>query len=624
MAQKKNFLSLIKIVTLTILLSGGCFNLHAAGEPFKVMLNLNEADSFRIKVVILTPKIDLPKVRFVIPSNVPGCISELKTGRLFSDIKAFDIDGKEIMVKRTTVNEFDIYPSKKLARIEYYVHDSWHADDPTIIMRQLGTSFIKDKQFLLNFHAIVGYIEGYEEYQYKLQITRPEKLFGNSSMTLRSGINIDTAEVPNYLALIDNPIMYAKNKEVGYIVGKTHYHICLYSENDSVKMQDISKVLRTVSEGVDEFCGGLSVKEYYFLVNYTSPSTNKVTREEEYGAVEHSGSSVYYFPELSNKYKTLRDIQYTSAHELFHLFEPLNMKTDVTNKLNMRAKISTENLWLYEGFTEYFSLLMQYQKELISEQEFITEIRNKINLSGYFEPYSLLDQSEKCYLEGNERQYQNFYFKGAVVAMMLDLKLIKLSKGTMNLKSLMLDLKNNTRINYVVKDEAVIPEMVKYSYPEVQEFFDNYVKGTKQIDYNEFLSTVGWKYEVQKIDTERLFVNATYRYTKASKEYYVTNISLDQMGMREGDILVAINGKTVTKENLQSMLEKFSDKNNTKDVVFTVKRGGTQIDLTGNPLTITRNQKNIITVDKKVDIEKKTFRKKYSSSGLHKNKMYKD
>ena len=624
MSQKKNFLRVFKIFAFTILLTGGCFNLQAAGEPFKVMLNLNEADSFRMKVVILTPKIDLPKVRFVIPSNVPGCISELKTGRLFSDIKAYDIDGKEIMVKRTTVNEFDIYPSRKLARIEYYVHDSWHYDDPSIIMRQLGTSFIKDKQFLLNFHAIVGYIEGYEDHVYKLEITRPEKIFGNSSMTLHSGINIDTAEVPNYLALIDNPVMYSKNKEIGYIVGKTHYHICLYSENDSVRMQDISKVIKTVSEGVDDFCGGLSVKDYYFLVNYTSPSTNKVTREEEYGAVEHSGSSVYYFPELSNKYKTLRDIQYTSAHELFHLFEPLNIKTDLTNKLNMRAKVSTENLWLYEGFTEYFSLLMQYQKELISEQEYITEMRNKITLSQYFEPYSLMQQSEKCYLEGNEKQYQNFYFKGAIVAMMLDLRLIKLSKGTMDLKSLMIDLKNNTRINYVVKDEAVIPEMVKYSYPEVQEFFDNYVKGTKQIDYNEFLSTVGWKYEVQKIDTERLFVNATYRYTKASKEYYVTNISLDQMGMREGDILVAINGKTVTKENLQSLLEKFSDKNNTKDVVFTVKRGGTQVDLTGNPLTITRNQKNIITVDKKIDIEKKTFRKKYSSGGLHKNKAYKD
>lgn len=623
MAQKKNFLSIIKIFALTIVLSGGFFNLQAA-DPFRILLNLNEVDSFRLKVTIFTPKIFLPKVRFVIPSNVPGCISELKTGKLFSDIKAFDFDGNEIMVKRTSLNEFDIYPSKNLARIEYYVHDSWHSDDPAIIMRQLGTSFIKDKQYLLNFHALIGYIEGYEDYSYKLDIFKPKNLYANSSLGLRVGIDKDSTEVPNYLTLLDNPVLYVKNKEVGYIVGKTHYHLSLYSENDSVKIQDIAKVLKAVSEGVDAFCGGLNVKDYYFLVNFVNPAYNKVRSEEEYGAVEHSGSSVYYFPEGNNKYKTLRDIQYTSAHELFHLFEPINIKTDLTNKLNMRAKMQTENLWVYEGFTEYFSLLMQYQKELISEQEFINEIRNKISLAQYYEPYSLTDQSEKCYLEGNEKGYQNFYLKGAVVAMMLDLKLMKVSKGTMTLESLMTDVKNNARSNYVMKDESMITEMVKYSYPEVQEFFDNYIKGTQKIDYNEYLATVGWKYEVQKTDTERLFVNATYRYTKASKEYYVTNITLDQLGMREGDILVAINGKEVTKDNLQSLLEKYSDKNNTKDVIFTVKRGGAQVELTGNPLTITRNQKNIIVVEKKIDPEKKSFRKRYSSGGLHKNKAFKD
>ena len=624
MSQNKNIRSLIKIVALTFLMSGGSFYLHAGTEPFKVQLDLNESDSFRLKVTIQTPKIDLPKVRFVIPSNVPGCISELKTGKLFSDIKAYDIDGHEIEVKRMSINEFEIYPSKKLVRIEYYVHDSWHYEEPAILMRQLGTSFIKGKQFLLNFHAIVGYIEGYEDYNYKLEITRPPLLSGSSSIMLRKGIHTDSADVPNYLALLDNPIMYTKNKEAGYIVGHTHYHICLYSENDSVKLQDVNRILKTVSEGVDEFCGGLNVKDYYFLVNYVNPAHNKVVSEEEYGAVEHSGSSVYYFSEGNTRLKILRDLQYTSAHELFHLFEPINLKTDMTNKLNMRAKMQTENLWLYEGFTEYFSLLMQYQKELISEQEFITEVRNKITLAQYYEPYSLSQQSEKCYLEGNEKAYQNFYLKGALVAMMLDLKLIKVSKGTMDLKSLMIDLKNNTKVNYVIKDEAVIPEMVKYSYPEVQEFFDSYVKGTKTIDYNEFLSTVGWKYEVQKIDTERLFVNATYRYTKSTKEFYVTNITLDQMGMREGDILVAVNGKPVTKENIQSLLEKYSNRNNSKDVVFTVKRGGQQIDLTGSPLTVTRNQKNIIIVEKKVNNEKKTFRKKYSSGGLHKNKSFKE
>ena len=597
--------------------------ISASTEPFKTILNLNEIDSFKLKVQILTPKIELEKVRFVIPSNVPGCISELQTGKLFSDIKAFDIEGKELGVKRNSLNDFEIYPATRLAKIEYWVHDSWHYTDPALILRQLGTSFIKDKHFLLNFHAIIGYIEGYESNPQQLEITKPTALISNSSLNLRTKGTTDTAEAINYLALLDNPILYSKTREVGYIVGKTHYHIGFYSENDSVKLGDVSKIVKAVSEDVDDFCEGLSPKDYYFLINYINPTANKIRNEEEYGAVEHSQSSVYCFPESSNKYRVQRDIQYTTAHELFHLFEPLNIKTDVTNKLNLRAKVQTGNLWLYEGFTEYFSLLMQYQKGLITEQDYITELRNKITLSQFYEPYSLSEQSDRCYLEGNEKGYQNFYYKGAIVAMMLDLKLMKLSKGEMSLKSLMTDIKNNARTNYVLKDEAVIPEMVKYSYPEVQDFFDSYVKGVKAIDYNEFLGAVGWKYDVQRLDTAKLFVNATYRYTKSSKEFYVTNIALDQIGMREGDVLFAIGGKEVTKENLQTLLEKFSDVNYNKDVVFTVKRNNELVELTGTPLTITKNQKNLIVVEKKVDLKKKAFRKRYSSSGLHKNRNFK-
>ncbi len=596
---------------------------YAGTESFVIKLNLNDSDSFQLKVDIVPPHLDLDKVRFVLPSNVPGCISELKTGKLLSKLKAMDKDGHELTVNRLSINEFEISSAQKLDHLEYTIHDSWHYTDPAILMRQLGTSFVRNRHFMINFHAVVGYLEGYENVPYRIEIMRPDSMYGHSAIGLGPAGRLDTAVATSYLALLDNPIMYNREKEVGYIIGKTHYHICLWSEQDSVKARDVSRVLQSVSEGADAFCGGFNVKDYYFLINYADALHNGVRKEDEYGAVEHSASSVYYFAESSNLLKVIRDLQLTASHELFHLFEPINMKTDMTNKLNLRAKMQTGNLWIYEGFTEYFSLLMQYRKELLTEQEFITEVRNKISLAQYYEPYSLTEQSEKCYLEGNERGYQNFYYKGAIIAMMLDLRIMKLSKGEQTLESVMTDMKNNSRTNYVLKDENVITEMVKYSYPEVQDFFDKYVKDTVKVDYNEYLSTLGWKYEAQRIDTERLFVNAQYRYTKASKEYYVTNVTLDQIGMREGDVLVAINGKPVTKENFQSMLEKYSDKNSTKDVVFTIKRGGEQIDLTGPPLTITRNQKNIIAVEKKVDTEKKTYRKRYSSGALHKNRMYK-
>jgi hypothetical protein len=153
---------------------------------------------------------------------------------------------------------------------------------------------------------------------------------------------------------------------------------------------------------------------------------------------------------------------------------------------------------------------------MLTEQEFITrESRNTSKLVTVLRALFSVSRVRSAIYDSNEKGYQNFSIKVRSWLLMLDLRLLKLSKGNMNLESLMTNIKNNTRSNYVVKDESVMAEMVKYSYPEIQEFFDSYVKGTKQMDYNEYLNTVGWKYEPQRIDTERMFVNATYRYTRA-------------------------------------------------------------------------------------------------------------
>jgi predicted metalloprotease with PDZ domain len=314
---------------------------------------------------------------------------------------------------------------------------------------------------------------------------------------------------------------------------------------------------------------------------------------------------------------------FTAAHELMHLYGPLQLQTDLTSRINLRAKNPSANLWMYEGFTEYLSLLMLYQQDLITENEFITEIRNKINLASYAENISLEDASKMYYMDGNEDMYRMFYNKGALTAMMLDLRLLKLSKGNLNLKKLLQDILNTSKQNYVLKDERVIEELAQFSYPEVKDFLVAHVKDTIALDINKDLETIGWSYTDAKIDTVNMYVNAVYRYTKASKEYFLTNISFDQMGFQEKDVLVSINKKRVTRDNLNSLLEKVSDVNFKKKVVFKVRRGNELVDLTGPPLMVTKNQKNLISIEKKVDIEKKSLRDVFRSGRPSGGQTYK-
>lgn len=596
----------------------------AAKDPTKVTLNLSTCTNHTLHVSLQIPGSKAQKHRFILPTNVPGAISEMKTGLLIDNFQPKTAEGKLLKFARVSLNEFDIVSEGKLFSIDYDIHDSWHYADKKLMLPQVGTSFDPGVLFLLNMHAVVGYVQGFEEYPYRVAITKPDTLFAASNLEISTFGGVDFIDIPGgYLQLIDNPILYSKEKPLSFIIGTTKFKLGFYSESKTPKQSDILAYLKKVSEAALQFCRTFNTKQYTFLITFVLPDSDPFKTDEVYGAIEHSASSLFYFPISGNEYKTERDIMFTAAHELMHLYGPLQLQTDLTSRINLRAKNPSANLWMYEGFTEYLSLLMLYQQDLITENEFITEIRNKINLASYAENISLEDASKMYYMDGNEDMYRMFYNKGALTAMMLDLRLLKLSKGNLNLKKLLQDILNTSKQNYVLKDERVIEELAQYSYPEVKDFLVSHVKDTLTIDINKDLESIGWKYTDSKIDTVNMYVNAVYRYTKASKEYFLTNISFDQMGFQEKDVLVTINKKRVTRDNLNTLLDKVSDVNFKKKVVFKVRRGNELVELTGPPLMVTKNQKNLISIEKKIDIEKKSLRDVFRSGKPSGGQTYK-
>ncbi len=603
--------------------------LHVAAvaqQSVKVSLNLNEVSNHSIKVSQQFTGTGYQTAKFIFPNFVPGSFKEVPTGKLVSDFEPFSADGSLLSYTQVATNEFVINDAKTLARVEYRIHDSWHSDKyRNAIMPQLGTSFDAGRHFLLNFGSVVGYVEGTEKQAYEVSIQKPQAL--NAHTALSSRVVNETSDVftaKNYLDLIDNPLMYSPNNELSFREGNTLFRIALNSSEANINEQQLLKVLKPVCAGVSKFCNNLPVKEYWFLINLVDSSlSNSSYGEEDYGAIQHSRSSVFFFPAFIDRYKLERDIQATASHELFHLFEPLNVKTDLTSKLNMRAKMQTSHLWLYEGVTEYFSLLMQLREDLITQTEFLTEIRNKMSLMQFYEPYSLTQQSEQSVLTGNENSYRNFYYKGTVAAMMLDLELLNLSQGQLNLQELLLRFRKSMNENYVVKDEELMNELAKISsYKQIDTFFADYMVGTKQFNYNEYLALVGFIYEPQRDDTAKMYVNASYRYDKGSKNIYLTNINLDQIGFKEGDVLLKINRKSVYKDNVDELMDKITAIDYNKNVTFTVKRNGEEIKLSGVPVIINKSQKNVIKVERRPTPDKQLYRKVYKGGQLNSGRPY--
>lgn len=595
-----------------------------AADTIEVKLNLRSVANHLPEVNIILPEGKEENLRIVFPTFVPGSFTELAPANLIENLIGITVDSQTIQAKRTSINSFELKNTPSIKQVKYQFQFSWNVNySEHGFFPQLGSALKKENYILLNFGSLLPFFDGKEKKPIKVIIEKDAVYNGFSTLLkLKSEINSETYSAKNYLHLIDNPIVLTTNYETVFRSGGTTFH-CLSNTFGKLSEQALLKTLKPVCDGVTKFCKSLNVKDYYFFIFLVDSGDIKGTfKEEDYGAVQHSAASVMVFKNHADLYKIQKELQQTASHELFHLFEPLNLKTDATSKLNMKAKLPTEHLWLFEGVTEYFSLLMQYREDLITQADFIREIRNKISLMQFYEPFSLTQKSEESILNGNETYYRNFYYKGCVAAMMLDLKLLELSQGQLNLQELLLRFKRSMKENYVVKDEELIGELIKISsFSELKSFFEKYIVGTEEIDFNQYLSLIGWIHEPLREDTSKMYVNASFRYEKGSKNVYISNINIDQLGFQEGDVLLKINNKRVFKDNVEELMEKVSSLNS-KSATFTVKRKGKIVKLSGKPLIVNKSQRNIIKVEKRPSPEKQFYRNTFKNGQLNTGKPY--
>jgi hypothetical protein len=113
-----------------------------------------------------------------------------------------------------------------------------------------------------------------------------------------------------------------------------------------------------------------------------------------FGALEHNHCSFYFLPESSNSSNVASTIRDVCTHEFLHILTPLNVHSREIEDFNFRVPVMSQHLWMYEGVTEYFSLLAQLQDKELTEEKFFKKIRVKMIQSAAFGTFSMTDMSK--------------------------------------------------------------------------------------------------------------------------------------------------------------------------------------------------------------------------------------
>lgn len=574
-----------------------CLGFLAQGQEYAVFVDLAELEFDRLKVTIYPPEPSEESVVFTFPKFAPGGFQELKVAELVSDLSFFNQKSFSMRSEQLSDNRFLLPNAEKVRTIEYTIDDTWDLlRKSPLVFPPLGTNFDLEYGFLINFHHLIGYFEGMENYPVTVTLYAPSGFDAYTSAlnTSQKGF-IKRIYFDNYEDLADNPILVAPPDTASFTVESTAFNLAVVSENPIADAKMVKRAIQPVCDALFDFSGGIPLEEFQFLV-YLKSGKNKPEEldQDQFGAVQHSKSAVYYFPAYSDTNFLKRQIQMTAAHEMLHIYPPLNIQTDLTSKLSYQDRQYTRHLWFFEGITEYFSLLMQLRYELISYDEFIGEVRNKINLAEVYEPFSLVKASQNIDQSGNGDDYQNFYNKGALAALLLDIRLLELTDGGLGLQGLLYRLHEKLGDGLVIKDEALIDELAGLSDTGIYPFYEDFILGTKPLPYAEYFGKLGLVFEENIKDKVRIYAIIEHGIDPGSGRVVVESMQMNFIGLQKGDIIMNIAGNDVTPQNFEYLMERVSQLSAKAPASFIVFRDGKSIELTGQPMIAIRSEKNVL------------------------------
>jgi predicted metalloprotease with PDZ domain len=248
----------------------------AGVETVKAIIDLNNIQDDRVMVTMTPPKIDKNEVTFQIPKTVPGTYSSDNYGKYIDELKAYDKNGKELTVAKVDENTWKISNSKALAKVTYYVNDTYDTEKgggfgKEDVFSPAGTNILAGKNFVLNNHSFVGYFDGKTEVKYSITINHPAGLVGSTSLEDSDNSNsVDVFNVSRYFDVTDNPIMYSKPDYETFTVDGMQILFSVYSPNGvhtaKALLPDLEKMMRAQKA----FLGNGNTNKKYTVLLYLS------------------------------------------------------------------------------------------------------------------------------------------------------------------------------------------------------------------------------------------------------------------------------------------------------------------------------------------------------------------
>lgn len=422
--------------------------------------------------------------------------------------------------------QYDVYAREPGIRWSFVNETGGHIIGPSLFMYVAGAT---DRPAAVTFDLPAGW-----------------RLDGGIAPT---GSNPYEIHARSYHELIDTPMLIGDFASTTFDVDGVPHLIAILGPNNADLgrlSEDFAKIVRVCAE----MFGGLPYERYAFVFTTLTGG----------GGIEHANGTTIGLGGLDfGDADAHRSILGVTAHEFFHAWNVKRIQPPAFRPYNYEMENYTDALWFYEGFTSYYGDRILHRAGLIDSlsdpTDLVTQYRstpghyNQSAAAASFNAWIHLYRSD----ESTDNYRTDYYFKGSVIANLLELEIANRTGGTRGVDHVVRLMWERTRDQRAAFDSEgirrVCEEVAGGSFAD---FFHRYVYGTDEIPFEDFFTLAGYRLVVDEAATRARdrtgFLGVSTQMT--GDRVWVTEVVRGspawEHGLDYGDVILTVDGLPIT------------------------------------------------------------------------------
>jgi predicted metalloprotease with PDZ domain len=262
--------------------------------------------------------------------------------------------------------------------------------------------------------------------------------------------------------------------------------------SDSFTMQELVRREQEIIETEAAWMGRLPVKSYLLLYQFTS--------HDGVEGMEHSSATAITVPASATKVD-MSAIDNVTAHEFFHLWNVKRIVPCSMVPVDYTHEQYVPELWFSEGATSAVARIMLLRAGMMDEKQYLEHLGSEISElenAPARKTQSVEDASVQVWLS-HDSAYQepdrsiSHYHKGELLTVLLDLMIRRETHGRKSIQDVFRYLESAYEAGSACfQGDAGLQQAIKSSTGvSALSFFEQYVRGTEHLPYDEFLTFVG-------------------------------------------------------------------------------------------------------------------------------------